>query len=188
MRCFETIKTLNSHFYHLDYHSFRLNQTRKQLFGIDKDLDLKNILPIQKKSGLFRCKVIYSKEIEQIEFFEYKMREFKSFKFINIEFDYRFKFLDRADIESINRDGVDEVIFVKNGLITDTSISNIAILKNKEWLTPKKPLLNGTTIERFKFLKKRDLEPIDLIKAEKVALLNAMMGFKILDSKLHFKF
>ena len=37
----------------------------------------------------------------------------------------------------------------KNSLLTDSSIANIAIFYNNQWLTPTLPLLKGTTRDRY---------------------------------------
>ena len=37
----------------------------------------------------------------------------------------------------------DEILITRNGLLTDTSIANIALFNGKEWHTPKHPLLKG---------------------------------------------
>lgn len=85
----------------------------------------------------------------------------------------------------IKRDGCDDVIFLKDGLLTDTSIANIALYIDGVWLTPQKPLLQGTTRARLlekKFLKEEKLTINSLKIAQKFAIMNALMGFKILEN------
>jgi 4-amino-4-deoxychorismate lyase len=72
----------------------------------------------------------------------------------------------------------------KNSLLTDTSIANIAIYYDNSWITPKKPLLNGTTRQRYinsGFIKEADITLAMLKNAKKIALLNAMIDFDILE-------
>ncbi len=178
MKFFETIKILNGEIFYLNYHNMRFNQTQKAFFKIDKNINLKEFIT-PPKDGLYRCKVTYSKEIENIEYFIYKEREFKKFQIINIDFEYSYKFLDRSKIEDMKTD-FDEIIMVKNSFLTDTSIANIAIFKDR-WLTPKTPLLKGVTRERLLkcgFLKEENLKVKDLLNAEKFAIMNAMIDFK----------
>ena len=69
---------------------------------------------------------------------------------------------------------------LKNSLITDTSIANLAIFDGKKWLTPKTPLLNGTTRARLLesgFLSQEDINVTMLLNAKKLGIMNAMMGF-----------
>jgi 4-amino-4-deoxychorismate lyase len=128
--------------------------------------------------------VIYTqRQIVDIKYQLYKKKEIKTFKVIfddTIEYDY--KYLDRTAIEKLysQKEDCDEIIIVKNGLLTDTSIANICLQQNGTWHTPKKPLLLGT--QRAKLLDQdkliqTDLTLNDLKKAEKIALCNAMIGF-----------
>jgi 4-amino-4-deoxychorismate lyase len=78
----------------------------------------------------------------------------------------------------------------KNGFLTDTSIANIAIFDGDNWLTPKKPLLEGTT--RNRLLENKDIieSNIDLNmlkNAKKIALMNAMIDFDILEDYSFFE-
>ena len=82
------------------------------------------------------------------------------------------------------RGEADEIIIIKNGLVTDTSIANIAILHDERWLTPKLPLLEGTTRKRLLNEGKvfeSNITPTMLRNADKIALMNAMVDFDILN-------
>lgn len=74
----------------------------------------------------------------------------------------------------------DEIIIVKNGYITDTSFTNLAIFDSGEWITPKRSLLYGT--KRASLLDKRLIKEADITldvlrRACKVRLFNAMIEF-----------
>ena len=43
----------------------------------------------------------------------------------------------------------DDVIIVRNGLITDSSYANLIFFDGREWITPKVPLLEGTCRARL---------------------------------------
>ncbi len=187
MKCFETIRVENGKIFNIKFHNFRFNLTREKLFNLKNRLNLENFITPPKDNMLYRCKVIYSKEenIESIEYFNYKIKEFKTFKIKTINFNYKYKFINREDIDSLKLDNFDDIIMVKNGFITDSSIANIAIFYNNSWLTPKTPLLYGVTRERLlreKKLKEANLKIEDLLKAEKFAIMNAMIDFKELNS------
>ena len=86
------------------------------------------------------------------------------------------------------RDDCDEVIIIKNEIVTDTTIANIAIFYENSWITSKNCLLGGTTRARLleeKKLFEKDIT-LDMLKnASKVALMNAMIGFdEIKDFKI----
>ena len=63
----ETIKVKNKQVQSLDFHNERLNRTRKELFGASKPLLLEEIIQIPDNlgDGVFKCRVLYRKEIEK---------------------------------------------------------------------------------------------------------------------------
>ncbi|AXH15941.1 branched-chain amino acid aminotransferase [Malaciobacter mytili LMG 24559] len=176
---FETIKCEDYEIFNLEYHNKRVANT------IAKNFDLgEYIYPLSNK--LLRCKVIYNEdEIIDINYFEYKKRQIKSFKIVNNDnISYSKKYLNREILDNIDKQGCDEVMIFKQGYLTDTTISNIAVLVDNIWFTPKKPLLQGTTRQRYLdsgFLKQLDITFDILKKASKIALLNAMIDFDIIE-------
>ena len=179
---FETIKIQNGNVLNLDFHIKRAqNSVLNELkFDFAKILKLKS-------DGIYRAKVIYDQngELVSVEYFPYKMRDFYEFKLIDISFSYDKKYLDRSHIEKA-KNGFDEIIMMKNSLITDTSIANLAIFDESLvlWLTPKTPLLKGTSRQRLLqngFLTPKDISKNELLNAKKIALMNAMIGFVELD-------
>ena len=177
---FETIKCYEEEIYNIHYHNKRVANT------IFKNLDLNEyIYPPNEK--LLKCKVIYDEEgIKEVGFAEYKKREINSFKLIYDDtIDYAKKSLNRETIESLfkQRENADEIIIIKNDLVSDTSIANIVIFDGTSWLTPKKPLLAGTA--RARLLEEKEIIETDisvdmLLKSQKIALLNAMIGMDII--------
>lgn len=173
---FETIKIQDSVAWNLNYHNDRIVRSIGKLpnFNLEKILSLD-------KPGLFRAKVIYdlNGDLVNLEFHTYKMKEFRDFHLVNIDFDYDKKYFDRNGIDTA-KSNFDEIIMVKNSLITDTSIANLAVYKNSHWFTPKTPLLFGTTRQRLLNENKiieGDLSVNDLLNAKRLAIFNAMIGF-----------
>jgi len=177
---FETIKCLDYEIFNLDYHQKRISQT----VGVNFNLR-EYIYPPNKK--LLKCKVVYSQnEIISIAYDEYKKREIKSFKLIYCNnLNYNKKSIYRLDIDNLfeKKETCDEIIIVNNDFISDTSIANIAIYYNDEWITPKKYLLRGTTLSRYVhsgLIKQKDITVRMLKNSKKIALLNAMIDFDII--------
>jgi len=176
MRFIETL-LITDKIENLGYHNKRMNKTRKKFFNA-KELDLKDFIKVIPNK---RVRVVYDEKIQKVEYFNLQKREFKKLKVVkndSIEYDYKYE--DRSQLNSLKVDGYDEIIIVKNGLITDTTISNLAFLYKNEWLTPKTPLLPGTKREELidkKLLKTSDIELGDLKKFSKFAMLNAIVGF-----------
>ena len=76
---------------------------------------------------------------------------------------------------------MDDIIIVKDGLITDASYANLIFWDGENWFTPNTPLLKG--VQREKLLKdgliqEKEIKPSDLASYQKVALINAMLDFK----------
>lgn len=185
IKYFETIKCEDFEVFNLDYHQKRVANT----IGLNINLQ-EYINPISEE--LLRCKLIYDENgVVDVLYFPYKKREIKSFKIIfDNEIEYSKKYLNRAKLDELyeKRDDCDEVIIIKNGIVTDTTIANIAIFYENFWITSKNCLLGGTTRARLleeKKLFEKDIT-LDMLKnASKVALMNAMIGFdEIKDFKI----
>ena len=182
---FETIRVQNQTIYNIKYHNKRLNATIEQNFGIKSSIDLNNFITPPKTDELYRCKVIYDKEIKSIHFYPYTPKNIQSFKIIRSNIKYNYKYADRSSIETLflQREFADDILIVnKDDYLKDTSIANIALKIDGIWHTPKKPLLKGTMREKFleeNILKLSDLKVKDIEKIESFAIMNAMIGFKI---------
>ncbi len=182
---FETIKIQDGKVYNIVYHQKRYERV------VRNPKKLITFLGGRPHRGLYRAKLIYQEngDIESVAYFLYKKRKIQSLKLLEVErFDYSKKFLNRdiLDVYFKNRDNCDDVVFIIDGKITDTTIANIAFLKEGIWYTPKKPLLFGTTRERLLDRDKIQIKDIyfsDIFQYEKVALLNAMIGFDIIQQK-----
>ena len=183
---FETIKCDDYEVFNLEYHQKRIAKT----VGLNINLS-EYVYPISNK--LLRCKLIYDETgVLEVNYFEYKKRDIKTFKLVydeNIE--YSKKYLNRKSLDELytKKENYDEIIIIKDGFISDTSIANIAIFYDNKWLTPKKPLLEGTTrtrlIEEGK-LQEKDISIKMLQKCEKLALMNAMIGFDEIENYSFF--
>lgn len=177
----ETIKALDGELFHIEYHQQRLNKSLQD----DTIYPLKKLLSPPKK-GLYRCRVVYDVETFSVEYIPYVKREVNSLKIIyNDTIEYEKKYADRDSIDELFalRDKCDDILIVKGGLIRDTSIANVAFYDGKEWLTPKRPLLNGVTRQRY--IDNATLTPVDIFVDDlrhfsQVALLNAMIDFDII--------
>lgn len=183
---FESIKLFNGEIYNIEYHNKRLNDTIHSIFKQKSNLDLRDFI-LTDDVNLLKCKVVYSNKIENIQYSCYEKKNINSLKIVKDDgVDYSFKFFNRENIQYLymQKGNYDDIIIVKNGFVTDTSIANIALLINDKWITPKVPLLKGTTRQRYidnKFLIEDDVS-IDMLKgAKKIALMNAMIDFYILD-------
>jgi len=186
MQLLETIKVDQGKPFFISFHNERFNRTRLELFGIQENLDLSTIIN-PPDLNCYRCRIVYSKKIEKIEFIPYQPRIFKIFQIVyDDHIDYEYKYLDRSAIQKLEqfKQEVDDILIIKQGLITDTSIANVAFFDGEQWITPANPLLKGTTRERLLQENKIQTKMIDLKeikKYSKMALMNALLGFTVLE-------
>ncbi len=180
----ETICIKDSEVLHLYYHNQRFNKARKELFGIESFFDLATILS-PPSIGIYRCRILYDYSIQEIEYIPYQTKNIQTITLIESTLEYNYKYADRSELDSLKKSASmsDEILIIQNSLVTDTSIANIAFLENKIWITPKKPLLAGTTRQRLLdngFLREKNIQADKIHLFDGVALMNAMVGFKII--------
>lgn len=103
-------------------------------------------IPAEFAKGVVKCSILYSDKIESVNYFLYSHRPIRRLKLVECDsIDYSRKYADRRALEALRekREECDDVLIVKNGLITDTSYSNIVFFDGREYFTPDSFLLNG---------------------------------------------
>lgn len=182
---FETIKIIDSKPLHMTYHQKRYESVLTSL-GIKEFKNLEDYIKAP-EIGLYKCRLVYTPHAISVTYDAYKKREINSLKLIfNNDIEYATKSTSREELDVLfaKKDECDDVLIIKNLLVTDTSIANIAFYKNGMWITPKQPLLKGTTRARLldegKIIE-AEIKVSELRTFSKVALLNAMIDFDILD-------
>jgi len=177
----ETIKAKDGEIYHLEYHQWRLERTleTKETHKLSEYLSP----PLK---GLYRCRVVYCKDTIEIEYIEYIKRQVDTLKIIyDDSIEYSKKYVNREKINTLysQKEKADDIIIIKNSFVSDTSIANIAFFDGEVWLSPKVPLLEGTTRKRLlesgKIIEK-DIRVEEIKKFKKIALMNAMIDFDII--------
>lgn len=184
----ETIRAVDGEVFYISFHQERYECVLKK-FGVKDVQNLETVLK-PPKIGIYRCRLTYdlSKIPHHIDvtYHEYKKREINSLKLVyddDIEYSLKSTCRDKLDAFYALRGECDDVLIVKNSLITDTTIANIAFYDSMKWLTPALPLLKGTTRERLLRNGKifeADIAVKDLKKFSKIALMNAMVDFDII--------
>jgi 4-amino-4-deoxychorismate lyase len=195
LQLLETIRMENGELPLLTYHLTRMHTARKRVWrhkhplqGVDKTIKLAFEKACLKQARLatapiVKCRVLYQREIEQIEFMPYEIKSIDSVKIIEDNYlKYDLKFADRTALEALKtRAQTDEVLIVQKGLLTDTTYTNVALWNGLKWLTPATPLLLGT---RRAFLLDREIiKPRDILKNEiqnfsKIKFFNAMVTWE----------
>ena len=184
----ETIKIERKQPSNLTYHQTRLNKSQKALFGLEPSIDLASLLHAP-SDALYRCRILYDTKIRSIEYLPYTPKEIHTLKIVTSTLDYGYKYADRSAFNTLleSHNTYDDILIEKKGLLTDTSIANIAFYDGTTWFTPEDPLLKGTMREKLLdegFLHTKAIRREDISSYTQVALMNAMIGFKIIDATI----
>jgi len=180
---FETIKTVDGNLKNLDFHEKRFRYSFHKFYGKPPGYKLKEVIrvPDNFNTGLVKTRFRYNNKNFNIEYSFYKARKINTLKIVHSnDIKYSMKFTDRNQINRLFelRENSDDILIVKNGFFTDTSICNVLFFKNGKWFTPGNPLLKGTCRERLLLEKKiieKKIHVNDLQSFENFALINAMI-------------
>lgn len=178
----ETIRVADGIPQNLGYHQRRVDRSRAALFSSDGRLDLSALRILRDlPAGIFRWRIIYGADIHEMTAEQYHPKKISSVKtFHDDKIDYTFKYADRMIFsEMLDKKGdCDDILIIRNGLITDMSYANVAFFDGTQWLTPRIPLLAGTCRERLLetgSIREADIAISDLDRFSTVSVINAML-------------
>jgi 4-amino-4-deoxychorismate lyase len=184
-RLIESIKLQNGNFHRLQYHQQRVDRAISELFQIKSSVNLLEILKQHSfpRTGLYKCRIIYTTKIELIEFVPYQIRPVSSLKVVyDNAINYQHKLENRTPLNTLfdQRQYCDDVIIVKNGFVTDASYSNVLFYDGNKWVTSNTPLLKGT-MRQFLLdtaeIKEMPITIQDIPNFKTCRLVNSMLGF-----------
>lgn len=184
-RLIESIRLESGRFHRLHYHQARVDRALQQVVkaanGIDLNSHLSNLL--YPKSGLYKCRIVYDAEIRSVEFLPYEPNVPVTLKVVHsTDIEYAHKFEDRSSINQLfeQRQFCEDILIIKNGLVTDSSYSNIVFYDGNKWVTPDSPLLKGTMRQMLidaAEIKEQRITIQDIPSFKSFRLINAMLGF-----------
>ena len=123
----ETLKAVDGEVYHIEYHQQRYENVLKK-FAISDIQDLKKYLN-PPEYGLYRCRLTYeiseSSHKIDVTYHEYKKRNISTLKIIfDNDINYEYKSTCRDEIDELFdlREDADDILIIKNLLVSDTSI------------------------------------------------------------------
>lgn len=182
MQFLETIKFENGEFKNLRYHKARVISTAG--VGIwhkmEKSLD-NTAVELSAVTPTLKCSIIYDFDtIISIKAVEYHRKKITRLIPVESDIDYSLKYADRTALDSLKQHHSEgeEPMIVKNGLITDTTFSNL-LFKDRagKYFTPRVPLLKGTMrafLLEHNLITERDISISDLSDFTEAHLINAM--------------
>ncbi len=179
----ESIKVLNGSVYNLNYHQQRCDNSLKALH-VKKRYNLKNLIH-PPKNGLFRCRIVYNDKNIHVSYHAYQFQAINCLKLVYSDIRYPLKYQNRDELDKLfnQKHNCNDIVIVKNNLITDTTKANLAFFDIDTWYTPKTPLLHGTTRQYLldkKWIHSLDITVNEINKFQKIAIMNAMIGFYII--------
>ncbi len=170
---------------HLPWHQRRMDYAFHVLIGSVNPFQLEALVqvPNEFKQGVVKCRIMYSGTDYSIEYVEYIPRIIASLKLVHCDIlDYSHKYSNRSMLNNLldEKGEADDILIVRDGLITDTSYSNIVFFDGEEWLTPAEPLLEGTCRNRLLAegeISTANIRPEDLKSYSSFRMINAMLDF-----------
>lgn len=184
MNFIETIKVVDGVAQNLDLHLKRSSQTMLHNFGIIKALPLAELLYFNVNlplNGVYKLRVIYSKDIIDYSLEPYIPKDIKTLRMIDGgDIDYRFKYENRDAINALfeKRGDCDDILIVKEGHITDSSYCNVVFGDGSNYFTPADPLLKGTKRESLLIsgaIRERVIHQSEIDRYRTVFIVNAML-------------
>ncbi len=182
---FETIKIVDGRIQNLRFHQERMKRSVMDLFPKNPYPDLKLLLSSTTipAIGIYKCNIVYDTVVKDLIITPYKKKKIINFYLVKVhDIEYNYKWLNRGLLIELKKRFKDdeEVIIVKNGLLSDTTFSNIVFFDGKQWLTPKVPLLKGTKRQQLLeegLIVEKSIKPEHLKGYKQFRLINAMLEF-----------
>ncbi len=183
----ESIKVLDNKIYAWPYHEQRILRSLKTCYGDETDC-LISLSHLQKyvdqlDNRLYKLRLIYNDRSYKIEHHLYSMKNIQSLKLVHDNsIRYSEKYADRETLNDLysKKGDADDILIIRNGLVTDSYYCNVALLKDGLWYTPKSPLLNGVMRQQLldqRLIIEADILADDLSSYTRIRLFNALVGF-----------
>lgn len=167
----------------LDWHQKRVDKTLQEFYGLQSSITLEELLRKEElpSEGLYKVRIVYSEKLYEVTVNSYELSEHKLVKIVKADFEYAFKYESRAELDKFVDHTVDDVIYVKNEVLSDAWYSNLAFRRNGLWYTPLGYMLNG--VKRQLLIEKgilipKEIRVSDLDNYDAIAFVNAMRDFE----------
>jgi 4-amino-4-deoxychorismate lyase len=182
----ESIYLKDGVFRNLHYHEARMRASALALNGTHLNINLASLLAQQlvPAFGMYKTRILYTKEIDVIEFVPYRAKPVHSIKLIHDDhISYSHKLSDRTRLTELYalRGVSDDILIVKNELITDSYYGNVVFKQNNVWYTPQSYLLKGTmrqSLLEAGLIKEADISLNNYMQFESLKIINAMLGME----------
>lgn len=183
---FETLCIDNGRIRNAEWHCRRFETSYGSLYRHCPTYSLLDNTHISSEynTGIFRLRISYNESSTKTEIEPYITKNITRLKVWAVapSFDYSLKYTDRSVINNLfsQRGNCDDVLIIKDGMVTDTSVCNIVFFDGQKWITPSNPLLCGTARARLLAdgtIEERPIAVCDIHKFEAFRLINALRQF-----------
>ncbi len=182
----ESLKLNDGVVQNIGYHQNRLNRSMDELFPDAKKIILPEVISIPEncRNGIYKVRVLYRNTLEKVEIEPYHFRIIKSLKVVQHEsIDYHLKYSDRQILQElfVQRGDCDDIIIVKNGLVTDSFAANLLFFDGNNWITPATPLLKGSKRQfllESAMISEREVRIGQIHDYQQIGLINALVDFE----------
>lgn len=174
MRFIETIKIVDGKCLNLDYHCRRAGF----------EIIIPKIAP-EFCVGVVKWKIVYGDGLPiESQLMPYQIPKIKSLAIVDgSKVEYSRKYENRSEIAALMslRGHCDDILIVKNGMVSDTSFCNIVFENESGLFTPSTPLLKGTKRQKLLddgVIQECSISINDICKYKKAYLINAMLDIE----------
>jgi len=179
---FESLCVQNGIILNSKWHEKRFQRAYLKYFGKSAYFNLLDEISIPKKfkTGNVKLRILYGEKGRETQFEIYKLQKINTVKLVQVSsLNYPLKLRQREKLNTLfeQRGSCDDVIIVRDGQITDSSYANLIFFDGDKWITPKKPLLEGTCRARLLAngkIKMANLGVKELKHFKGLKLINAM--------------
>lgn len=184
----ESIKIKDNKAVALKYHLSRMRNASLELWETTEPApnmkEIQESLDALDPDTVYKLRLLYSRDNYEFEIQAYNARKIESLKIVHHDnLDYHLKWADRDALDHLfaQREEHDDILIVKNGMVTDSYYCNVAFKKNDLWYTPAEPLLKGTKRKQLLDAGLILEMPIDIESIqqfEAICLFNAMLDWQ----------
>lgn len=164
----ESIRLDHGRAKNLSAHQLRMDQSCLHLFGQLPPNQLETLVSSYLKNpdyaylheGLYKMRLLYDNVNKKVDFVPYNLPVIETLQLVyEDQIEYPFKTTNRDQLLELytHKGSCDDIMIVRKGLVTDSSYANLAFFDGKQWLTPERPLLNGT--RRASLLQQNRIHP-----------------------------
>ena len=176
---FETLKIKDGEILNVHYHQIRVDKSS----SISLSNHIRDHITTPCK-GIYKLRITYdNNSVISDAITPYAPLKIVSLKIVeDNSIEYSKKYEDRTKIEQLRdqRSNQDDILIVKDRIVTDCSFANIIFYGDNGWVTPLNPLLEGTQRAYLLdqcIIKSQEIEMKHLTQFTKFMLINAMLEF-----------